>query len=49
MKWLIAVAVVLIGLVLSVVFFDAVKVVFMGTVGLLLVVIGLVMVAVAKE
>lgn len=48
-RWLVAIAVVLIGLVLSAAFFDAIKIVFMGAVGPLLIVIGLVMVGVAKE
>jgi hypothetical protein len=48
-RWLVAVSVVLIGVVLTAAFFDAIKIVFLGTVGPLLIAIGLVMTAVAKE
>ena len=48
-KLLVAVCVVLLGLLLTLAFFDALKIVFLGSVGPLLVLVGLVMVAVAKE
>ncbi len=44
-----ALAVVLGGLVMTIAFFDAIKIVFLGSAGPLLILVGLVMVAVAKE